>query len=84
MPTIHREAGYRFHFYGQDHLPPHVHVEKDGVSAKFLLNPVRTVSNDGFKARDLAYVETMVRLHAKTFEDAWHGHFGTAGAAGGS
>ncbi|QYE34254.1 DUF4160 domain-containing protein [Polymorphobacter sp. PAMC 29334] len=77
MPTIYREAGYRFHFYAQDHAPPHVHVEKDGRSASFFLRPVRIASNDGFKARDLARLETMVRLSAKTFEDAWHGHFGT-------
>lgn len=79
MPTIHREAGYRFHFDAQDHMPPNVHVEKDGLSAKFLLRPVRVASNDGFKARDLARLETMVRLGAKAFQDAWHGHFGTTG-----
>lgn len=79
MPTIYRNAGYRFHFFSQDHTPPHIHVDKDGCSAKFLLRPVRAVSNDGFKARDLARVEIMVKLGAKAFEDAWHGHFGTTG-----
>lgn len=77
MPTIYREAGYRFYFYAQDHAPPHIHVEKDGLSAKFALSPVRIVTNDGFKARDLARIEVMVRAQAKLFEDAWHGHFGT-------
>jgi hypothetical protein len=77
MPTIDREAGYRFHFYAQDHAPPHVHVEKDGSSTKFLLSPVRVVSNDGFTARDLARIEVMIKVRAKLFEDAWHGHFGT-------
>lgn len=77
MPTIYREGGYRFHFYAQDHAPPHVHVEKDGLSAKFLLDPVRVAMNDGFKARDLARLEFMVRTKAEFFEDAWHGHFGT-------
>lgn len=77
MPTIYREAGYRFHFYAQDHAPPHVHVEKDGAAAKFVFNPVRIVMNDGFKSRDLARIEIMVRLHARSLEDAWHGQFGT-------
>jgi Domain of unknown function (DUF4160) len=77
MPTIYREAGYRFHFYAQDHLPAHIHVEKDGCSAKFLFDPVRIDRNDGFKARDLALIESMIRRRAKLLEDAWHGHFGT-------
>lgn len=78
MPTIYREAGYRVHFYAQDHAPAHVHVEKDGCEAKFLLRPVRLLHNDGFKARDLAIIDFMVRRRADRFEEAWHGHFGTS------
>ena len=77
MPTIYREAGYRVYFYAQDHTPAHVRVGKDGCEAKFELRPVRFVSNDGFKPRDLSRIEFMVRVHAKSFEDAWHGHFRT-------
>lgn len=77
MPTVYREAGYRFHFYSQDHVPAHIHVEKSGRSAKFLLAPVRITMNDGFKARDLAMIESMVRANVRLLEDAWHGHFGT-------
>ena len=66
MPTIHRESGYRFYFYGQDHAPPHVHVERGGCEAKFLLVPVRLLGNDGFKSRDLAQLnQIMLRMHRK-------------------
>lgn len=77
MPTIHIEAGFRFHIYAQDHAPPHIHVEKAGSAAKFLLEPVRVVRNDGFNARDLSRIELVIRRHSIVFEDAWHGHFGT-------
>ena len=78
MPTIHRESGYRFYFYARDHEPPHIHVAKDGCEAKFLRRPVRILDNDGFRALDLERIEKMVRLGAKSFEEAWHGHFGTS------
>ncbi|MBI4520710.1 MAG: DUF4160 domain-containing protein [Gemmatimonadetes bacterium] len=28
MPTVHRERGFRFQMYPNDHPPPHVHVMK--------------------------------------------------------
>ena len=31
MVTIHREAGFRFVIYVDDHEPPHVHVIGDGT-----------------------------------------------------
>ncbi len=78
MPTIHREGPYRCFFYAADHAPPHVHVERNGKTAKFLLLPVRLAHNDGFNARELAKLERMVQDNAQRFEDAWHGHFGNA------
>jgi hypothetical protein len=30
MVTVHREAGFRFAIYRDDHEPAHVHVLKDG------------------------------------------------------
>ena len=76
MPTIHREGGFRFHFYGQDHPPPHIHAEGNGHEARFLLKPVRLLSHDGFNARDLAKIERIVHMRQTYLEDRWHGHFG--------
>ncbi len=42
MPVVFRERGFRFFFYsneGSPREPVHIHVEKDGVEAKFRLNP---------------------------------------------
>ena len=30
MVTVHREGGFRFTIYRDDHEPAHVHVQKDG------------------------------------------------------
>lgn len=77
MPTVYRQAGWRFHFYVGDHPPPHIHVEKDGVAARFSLSPVTLTRNDGVRARDLDWLQSVVEANQTAFEDAWHGHFGT-------
>jgi hypothetical protein len=37
MPTIHREGGFRFMIFTDDHEPAHVHVWKAGTMAKIHL-----------------------------------------------
>lgn len=37
MPTVHREAGFQFRIYPDDHESAHVHVWKAGAVAKILL-----------------------------------------------
>ena len=41
MPTVLRSGPYRFYFYSHEpNEPPHVHVDRDDLSAKFWLQPV--------------------------------------------
>jgi hypothetical protein len=41
MPTVLRSGPYRFYFYNHEpNDPPHVHVDRDDLSAKFWLPPV--------------------------------------------
>ena len=41
MPTVLREAGYRFYFYSRENdEPPHIHVEHGDKLAKYWLEPV--------------------------------------------
>ena len=60
MPVLFRVRGYRLFFYaneGNPIEPAHVHVEKDGLEAKFWIVPdVRVAYNDGFNARGFAGV----------------------------
>ena len=39
MVTVHREAGFRFAIYRDDHAPAHVHAIKDGEVIVTLLGP---------------------------------------------
>lgn len=54
MVTIHREAGFRFVIFTDDHEPAHIHVYGDG-SAKIDIagNAPALVQADGMKAGDL-------------------------------
>ncbi|NIJ07711.1 hypothetical protein FHS31_001307 [Sphingomonas vulcanisoli] len=56
MVTVHREAGFRFVIFVDDHEPAHVHVSGDG-NAKIVLRGANgqpeMARNDGFKAGDV-------------------------------
>lgn len=80
MPVIFRHKGFRFFFYsneGSPREPLHVHVEKDAVEAKFWLRPgVRIAYNDGFNARTLNDLLTIVEQRRDQIERAWNEFFG--------
>ncbi len=45
---------YRFYFYSHEpNEPPHVHVDRDDLSAKFWLQPVGLARNFGFSPKEL-------------------------------
>ena len=52
MPTVLRDGPYRFYFYSHElNEPPHVHIDRDDLSAKFWLEPVSLARNLRFNAR---------------------------------
>lgn len=79
MPTDPREDGFRFFFYsdeGDPREPPHVHVRKDGIEAKFWLKPrVQCARNDGFDPRTLNRLQHAVERRQSEFVGKWHEHF---------
>ncbi|MBZ5533029.1 MAG: DUF4160 domain-containing protein [Acidobacteriia bacterium] len=78
MPTVLRSGPYRFYFYSHEpNEPPHVHVDRDDLSAKFWLNPVALASNFGFNARELGLLQKIVETNREQLLEAWHGYFGT-------
>ncbi|MGB2621363.1 MAG: DUF4160 domain-containing protein [Candidatus Acidiferrum sp.] len=73
-----RTGPYRFYFFSHEpNEPPHIHVDRDNLSAKFWLDPVALARNFGFSAAELHRVESLVEEHATEFIEAWNGHFGT-------
>ena len=77
-PTILKTGPYRFYFVSHDlHEPPHVHIDRDDLSAKFWLKPVRLAYNIGFSARELRILEALTTEHQQQLLEAWYGYFGT-------
>jgi len=82
MPLVFRHRGYRFHFYsneGDPREPVHVHVEKDGIDAKFWLWPDVVVAyNDGFNARALRDLIEIITNRRQHITNVWNDFFGEA------
>lgn len=78
MPVVFRDKGFRF-FYSNEGNPResvHIQVMKDGINAKFWLEPVRVADNDGFDAKTLRELVEVIEAHVVVIEEAWHEFFG--------
>jgi hypothetical protein len=79
MPTVFFHRGFRFFFYsneGAPREPIHIHVEKDGVEAKFWLRPEVSVAyNDGYSARVLRELLEVAQDNRERIERAWNEFF---------
>lgn len=77
MPTVLRHGPYRFYFFSHEgNEPPHIHVDRDDLSAKFWLSPVALARNFGFGATELRRLEEIVSEHEAHFLEAWYGYLG--------
>ena len=80
MPTVLRYEAYRIYFYSHEpNEPPHVHIERNNLSAKFWLHSVSLGYNRGFSARELRQVERIVRENQQSLLEAWNEYFGVGG-----
>jgi len=78
-PVIVRAGPYRFYFVSHDlREPPHVHVDREDVSAKFWLDPVALAYNLGYPPRELRKLEAITTEHQRELLEAWNEYFGTA------
>lgn len=76
MPTILRVGPYRFFFYSNEEgEPPHVHVQRDRMLAKFWLNPPALVSSIRFSPQELRKLEGLVNENCNILLEAWNGYF---------
>jgi hypothetical protein len=77
VPTVLREAGYRFFFFSNEREePPHVHVQQAERYAKFWLEPVRLELNVRFRRNELTKVRKIILDNREVILRAWHEHFG--------
>jgi hypothetical protein len=75
MPTIYSENDFRFFFYSNDHLPIHIHVEKSGKTAKFLLDPIELSNSKKFSASELREIRIIVNSKVDLFKEKWNEYF---------
>lgn len=72
MPTVLRVGPYRFHFYSRENRePPHIHVARDDLEAKFWLQPVAVATNNGFRPAELDRIRCQVEHHCQSLLAAY-------------
>ena len=76
MPTVLRIGPFRFFFYAGDRdEPPHVHVEHEGNTAKFWLDPVRLQRSRGFSSKELNRIRRLVEENRERLRRSWDEYF---------
>lgn len=76
MPTVLEEGPYRFVFFSSDKgEPPHIHVKRERLIAKFWLDPVALAKNRGFQGHELNHITRLVATHVPVLLEAWHEYF---------
>ena len=76
MPTALHSGPYRFYFWSHEpDEPPHIHVDRDNLSAKFWLEPVDLARNRGFRPPELRQLQRLVEAHQTELLEAWHDFF---------
>ena len=77
MPTVLRSGPYRLYFFSHEpNEPPHVHVDRGELSAKFWLRPVVLARNLGFPPHELRQIRGLIEEHQTSLLEACHGHLG--------
>ncbi len=78
MPTVLRLRSYRFFFVSLDRTePPHIHVRRENMVAKFWLEPVALERAGGFSRVELTAVAKLVHEHRERFLKSWYEFFGS-------
>jgi hypothetical protein len=77
MPTVLRIGPYRLFFVSLDSSePPHIHVQREGMVAKFWLDPLVLDKAGGFKPHELNTIGKVVEEKRVFLLEQWHEHFG--------
>lgn len=77
MPTILTIGPYRFFFVSLDQSePPHVHVRREVMVAKYWLDPVALEKAGGFRPHELTVIGRLVEEHRRFLLERWNEHFG--------
>jgi hypothetical protein len=77
VPTVLRISSYRFFFVSLDRgEPPHIHVRREDMVAKFWLEPVALERAGGFSRIELNAIARLVQEHRERLLENWYEFFG--------
>ncbi|MCE7983528.1 MAG: DUF4160 domain-containing protein [Caldilinea sp. CFX5] len=79
MPLVKKVGAYEFRFYsrGEATEPPHIHVKRGRLEAKFWLTPVVMLARPGrYRRHELNQIAEIVEANCDEFIEAWHEYFG--------
>jgi hypothetical protein len=77
MPTVLRIGPYRFFFVSLDRgEPPHIHVRRESMVAKFWLDPIALQQAGGYSRAELNTISRLVQEHRQTLLEGWYEFFG--------
>jgi len=80
MPTVLRDGPYRVYFYSHEpNEPPHVHVDRDNLSAKVRLEPVELARNLGFPSHELRRIIRLIVARQVQRLEAWNEYHSAQG-----
>ena len=76
MPTVLREGPYQLFFVSHDRgEPPHVHVRRENMVAKFWLDPVVLKEAGGYSRSELSVLVGLVNKYRELLLEAWYDFF---------
>lgn len=83
MPTIHRERGFEFRIYPNDHAPAHVHAHKGKGEAKINIQGAdgdpEFISVQNMSDKDASRAWDIVSRHQDQFLKKWQAYHGIKG-----
>lgn len=75
MPELFRFFGIKFFFFSNEHLPIHVHIKNADGDAKFSIDPILLIENNGMKNKDLKIAEGIIEENKENIIARWNEYF---------
>lgn len=76
-PKFLDQNGFTFSIFSNEENRMHIHVFKDDNEAKFWLEPIVELAyNNGFKAKELKQINSIVNSNEEEFKEKYRKHVG--------
>jgi hypothetical protein len=75
MPELFRFFVIKLFFFSNEHPPIHIHIKNGDGDAKFQLNPVECLENNGMKNKDIKIAEGIIIENQDLIIARWKEYF---------